>query len=480
MSAAAQLARDRMIEAGLAELFGGREAPDVAAAVQQRLRDADPLAPPSRLRRLAVAAVVLFGLCVLAAVLWTQAGGPDREPVPEPVQEPEAAPLELEPLPPPAVWSGWAQPDSIDGEVVSLAMTVDVFSRVADLGRLQRLRSVDLYPGFGVHGEATGRPESSGEAYAARLGHVLVELATLPRLERVGMTLLVEVPAAALETLTPSPAVRQLCLRLQRPLAAADVRALARFPRLESLQLLGPGVEAGSVAMLGSLPRLRELEIGSSEPPRIPERALVGSMRPQFASTVVELPSPGLTIAVAAAIGELPHLERLVLRNCAVAPGAFERLPDDLHGLGLRRCTGDRGHGLRSDDLRSLGRLSQLRWLSVDVEPTAAAAIADLLPRLQLREFRFLGQLPLRVRETLAAQRSLHRVVLASPAADDIPPLLRLPHLRELRLVNALFPPSTLAPLRVAPALRRLELLGGTIRPDEVPPLGPSIRLVTY
>lgn len=206
-------ARERLLDAALAELFGRAEAPSVHAAAARRA--AMPVA------RWLGAAVVALAVGVVAASWWWARAGGGALPAQEPAQTPVPGPVTPGPVGPPVEIDSLERlaglPDTVDHLRVCVPQRASLTAaHVGELARLRGLRALAL---IGVDLEDRA-------ALARTLG-------ALPRLSSLSLTI-VRIDAAFFDALAALP-LTELSLLACPGLDADAWRALARLRSLRSL-----------------------------------------------------------------------------------------------------------------------------------------------------------------------------------------------------------------------------------------------------
>ncbi len=287
---------------------------------------------------------------------------------------------------------------------------------------------------------------------------------SMPELDDVSLATMV-VGDAGIEALAALPRLRRLALRHVQGFGEPAVAAVARCASLRELSLCGcVHVDERWLAQLAALRELESLDLSM-----IGSRAFFSG----FAGHLVPPdPGSGVTDLVAAALGSLPRLRELNLAQAGLTPVGLR----SLQRLGRLQSLDLSGVELQTADLRTLppsltsltlrGFVASLDGIGADL-----AAALPALRTLDLLGSPGLGPNGL---SSLAALRTLRSLDVSycprladgssATAEQAVQRIARLPWLEELTLRGWPLGDAALATLRAMPNLRRLDSDAGTQR----------------
>ena len=307
--------------------------------------------------------------------------------------------------------------------------------------------------------------------------------AALPRVERVRL-FKSSLDARLAAELAGLPALRHLDLSMVKPRGRAPLAALAGAPALETLALRGYGaMEAAEVRGLEGIKTLRRLSATAASAKDIKALGALGARLERLALSCAQ---PTGADMIEAIVAELPGLYGLSLhldqgKRHGVPTLTLERLA----GLGaLAWLSLDRNIGLKIEHIDWLGKLPSLEALNLNLNPKLSGKIADVLATCANLRQAYLGSapmndagikrlagLPLEVLAlesekltskgiaALAGLRALRELSVRASGVDDAA-IKALGQLHELEALEVKAPGAvtTLAPLAALPSLRRAAL----------------------
>ncbi len=462
-------AEERLLDAALAQVLAVRE----------------PAVAPRR-RHLLAAALVLLGVGVVAATMWSLRQRNDVAVAPEP-QEPESAPLPME-----VHADGAAALAELPAGTVNLVLATMGPDDLVALRRFPGVRRLALRAKPGI----AGAPPAGPTWDAARdLADALRPLADLPMLEVLELPWPLEVQPAQL---APLAGLRHLrSLKFGNAICTpAHADALAVLPALRSLTLLIAAVDAAFLRRLGLAPRpVTELNLEGC--PGLDDEAFaaLGTLRSLRQLSVSDQDSEGTTsvagksyrfrtlgAAAFAAFATLPELRELRLDESAFNGALLAKLP-----LGLRLL--DLGfRPMNGAEAAHLARLTNLRKLTFACGLAPEDAV-DVLPSLHLTDLDYRGSLTRELLAAFAAQRGLESLAVRIRSEIDLASLASAPALRVLTLRGQRldgkveFTPTLamLRPLAASTSLQQLSLIDLDLPSDQVAALfgGRPITILT-
>lgn len=488
-----KLAEERLLDAALEQVFAGE------AAMRW-----PPAQAPARTPLLA-AAIALFGIAVLSALMWQARGVGAASAFAQDPAPPSPLPPELRAT---AANEIAALPASTQNLVVRLISPDDVVL----VTRLQELRRLQLAPAslkevvtHAFAAEDSQRPHSTWDAATADF---LAPLATLPKLEALELPGGLTVLPAQLTALKSAPKLRALKFVQLAAVDDALVAALAELPHLRELQLDLVHLDAATMKRLRKLP-LEEIELSRCLDFDAAAFAELCEMKTLRAIAFGDLGRLDYYTATAnhrapvaswkpgpadlQRLSGLTALKRIALHNCAFTGDDLAALPGGLVELELT------GTDLVADDYRTLSRFGLLRrlnlstlsyrtgpnWGDPDARATAKAkAFAAALGSLRLAQLQFSGALTPALQEQLAQQIDLTELHVTCDHLPPIGDLAKAPRLATLELVERVGPSAMtiddLHALASCRSLRRFDLthFDAPIEPDDVAKvLGPQVAV---
>jgi hypothetical protein len=307
--------------------------------------------------------------------------------------------------------------------------------------------------------------------------------AALPQVERLKL-FKSSLDARLAAELAKLPALRHLELSMVKPRGRAPLAGLASAPALEVLALRGYGaMEAAEAKALEGIKTLRRLHTTAASAADI--KAL-STLCARLERLVLSCGSPTKTDMIEAIVAELPGLYGLSLqldqgKRHGVPALTLERLAG-LHAL--RWLSLDRNIGLKIEHIDWLGKLPALEALNLNMNAKLSGKIADVLATCSWLRAAHLGGvpmadagikklagLPLEVLvlssekltskgiAALSGLRALRELSVTASSVDDAA-LKALGQLHELEALQLKAPGAvtTLAPLAALPGLRRAAL----------------------
>lgn len=454
MSTELERAEQARIDWAIGEVVGGRTAPDLLAAVRQRLQRPAAATAAAGASRWFAAACVMVGLGATTAIWCGKAGAPRDGAVP--AQQPVAAPVATEPA-----WVEVADHVALAGlpaDCTAVRMLAPTGGDVDALARLQQLTHLDL--GLAAVTGAASPLDAAVLQAAGKLTTLrelrldyrteiqpdwLAPLAALPLLEtlRLRFTALGDGGAAQLTRL---PSLRRLTLAFDPSLGDTGLRALAAMPALRELSLRGCG-GLGSEALkdLAKATQLEVLDLAAVNgvPYQLPAMN-TGKVQPAMLPRLEQMlmtetgmsgrGNGGVTDAVLLALKPLTKLRELQLQGCsgvsAVGFAALAGCPLRQLGLGLRQGEFAPFVPLLPPTIERLD-VSYCRTLG-DAEAEALARRLPMLQQLDLTQCTALGDAGLRALLQNCPLRQLDIRGCRGLSADSLKPLLAKTTLRQL------------------------------------------------
>ncbi|MCK5941278.1 MAG: hypothetical protein KAI24_04840 [Planctomycetes bacterium] len=408
-------ASERLLDASLAEVFGGRRAGPAATP------GAAALPRPARSRQpwLAAAVALLAIATVVASALWSrdddarQATGtpPER-------QDPQPAPIP-EPVP-------CRSPDelrTIDPATQSLLFVVRDPADLAGLARLSALRElillnpadVDRQPWHELH----ERPDA------------LQAIGGLARLERLQLPAQMHPSAAHVRSLAGAARLRFLQLPERTPASDELAAALAALPSLRELRLSHVTILPGFLRALApcGLSRLELNACPVPQPAAYAELAALDTVRHLAVRFLLGYSEklPAIGTPAFEAFKRMAALEDLDLDETNFEDRFMRLLPVGLKRLRLGF------HVMTPSTIADLKRLADLEEL-IFHHGTHHAAAVDLLGALRLKEVFLHGWTDASVLRAIAGHPTIERVTLRLRGQLDLASLAQARRLRRLHL----------------------------------------------
>lgn len=414
-------AEARLFDTAMAELLTGDPLRSVTIT-QQAVG-----APPRRM----VAAVIFFGLTVAASSWWFEH---KRQEHASQAQQP------IVPLPIATVVHDSQTLKSLDANTVSLRLEEALPADLGLLLRFTQLRAVTMNPRSKLGGNTL---------WSKAMPADLEPLTRCANLEVLGLPFPLVLRPEHLDMLGKCRKLRRIRLIGQGTTlnqAAAD--ALAQWPSLTIISMVGTTVTSKGIRTLAACTKLRELELHScfelndtsfgaiTALPQLERLRLLGlggydrpaALRPDNSWEPNEVCLRQLR--------KLPKLEHLALQGLQLTSGMIDALPESLTELTLSSR-----HAIPSKVFQSLRRMRLLRALSFGrmagskqhYDATEISA-ADMLSSLQLSSFEWATPPSPAMVRAIASQPKLHAVVLGWHPEVDLKPLAGMPALKSLVL----------------------------------------------
>ncbi|MFN3242348.1 MAG: hypothetical protein ACE37K_12635 [Planctomycetota bacterium] len=394
-------ARERLLDASLAEVFGRP--------------GASPAAAPSTRRSWLGAAVALLGIGVVAVTLWWSSGRTPHQAGEREVQDPA-------PIPKPKACTSVEQMLALDVDAPSLLLVLDDPTDLAHVERFRALRQLIVL-----------NPRGEGAAWQKVDEHpdALRPIGTLTTLEVLQLPAEMKLTAPHLRSLAGAERLRSLALPGRTVVDAEAAAALTGLPALRELRIHQATIGSGFLEALAPL-RLTHLELNGCpvsaatvyrELAKLPT---VGHLAVRFMTGYSEK-TPALGEHAFAAFEQMPALVDLDLDESNFDDRFMRRLPQGLQRLRLGH------HVMTPSTIADLKRLADLEEL-IFHHATHYQAVVDLLGALRLKAVFLHGWLDQRVLEAIARHPSLERVTLRLRGRDSLEPLRRAHKLRSLQL----------------------------------------------
>lgn len=417
---------------------------------------------PVRSPRWLVAAMVLLGVAVVAAVVATNTVGPALA----------VAPQEPAPLPPVVKVRGTAELLALDRSTTNVRFQFGKAEELGELARLPQLRAIHLEPD----------PDLADERRTTAVW-MLSPLVDCPCLEQVTIGNFAELGAVEFTALTRLPKLRSLTLFGNDKVVDAELGALLGNLALRELVLQGLTIRPEGLRAIGGLPRLERLELRDCDGllacdlshlyglRGLRSLALVGCgagrgrlTQGPGTAVLVELPvtvqlgeGAILTSVWMEGLGEaLPLLRELDLSRSQLDDGVIAALPVRLQVLNLMSAG-----GFTERAVAALAALPELRDFSggvaapFQVITLQVGAWIPLLNAGRLRRLCLGGLLTREVLDALPALRGLQELRLE---CDEPVVEFRYPGGQEARKVP--MPVPDFAPLAQLRKLERVVLRG--------------------
>jgi len=415
------LARERLLDASLSEVFGRRGA----------------VAPPPKAERRGwlAAAIVLLGVAVVVASASWQSRA-DRNEADGPANPEQQDPQGAAPLPPPVPCVSLEQLRSMDVATESLLLVLEDPAALAQVGRLQNLRMLVVLNRD--DGDLSGWHELDQH------GDALAAIGKLRKLESLQLPPAARLCAEHVRSLAGATSLRFLQLPEHTPTTVEFAAALTAMPALRELRLSHATVQRGFLETLASR-GLTRLELNACPVPQAStyaELGKLGTVRHLAVRSVTGMAEelPELGEPAFAAFEQMAGLVDLDLDETNFPDRFMKRLPRRLQRLRLGY------HKMTPATLADLKRLDDLEELLFH-HATHCDAVVDLLGALRLRKVSLHGWLDRSVLEAIAVHPSIEHVTLRLRGKVELEPLASARRLRTLELrydptMPALGPPS--------------------------------------
>lgn len=414
-------ARERLLDASLAEVLGRRASPS----------GEQPFAAPgqSRRHRWAAAAFVLLGAAVVVGS-WVTAEPSQKTPAAPNTELQDPVPQDPQPIPWPTNCETVADLEAAPGDKLNLSVKLSSTSDLELLARFTKLRELTI----------RGSSKDSFWALVELDGAVLRPLQKLQKLERLTLPSSFALRPEHVRSLRSLPALRSITVVFTDPLPDAIAREFAALPGLRELEFrlchvtasfleilkpiglthLGlcacPAIEQVGLDAITAMKSLQSLALTS----RSDGGCRIGGRRYKLA----KMGRPEFAM-----LNALPNLTGLDLDESHFHDRFMSQLPPKLRYLRL----GD--HQMQPLTIAALTRLQDLEELRFNHGGHGEDAI-ELLQKLRLKRLWLRGWNDRDIVQALKDNATIEELTLRYHGQNpvDIAPLADMPKLRSLRL----------------------------------------------